>query len=151
MTGTLNHKYSPPSRDLLTNTLIPAWYGIEKDKAKQELRAVDYVAITADGWSSVAQDHYLTVTVHYIMEADLREKVLHTRAVYISQTGQAVAEAIDDILEDFGVKSKVIANMDVAMKKMQVMKMPCFAHTLNVPCAGSGQLVGEDPGHRGVA
>lgn len=139
MTGTLNPKYSPPSRDLLSNTLIPAWYSIEKDKVKEELRAADHVAVTADGWSSVAQDHYLTVTVHYIMEAELREKVLHTRAVYISQTGPAVAEEIDGILEEFGVKAKVVAvtvdnaaNMDVAMKKMQVLKMGCFAHTLNV-------------------
>lgn len=139
MTGTLNPKYSPPSRDLLSNTLIPAWYSIEKENVKEELRAVDHVAVTADGWSSVAQDHYLTATVHYIVEAELREKVLHTRAVYVSQTGPAVAEEIDTILDDFGVKSKVVAitvdnaaNMDVAVKRMQIMKMGCFAHTLNV-------------------
>lgn len=139
MTKTLNPKYPPPSRDYLSNTLIPAWYRIEKEKVKEELRAVDHVAVTADGWSSVAQDHYLTVTVHYIVEAELREKVLHTRAVYVSQTGPAVAEEIDTILDDFGIKSKLVAvtvdnaaNMDVALKRMQIMKVGCFAHTLNV-------------------
>ncbi|KAL1281627.1 hypothetical protein QQF64_000430, partial [Cirrhinus molitorella] len=95
--------------------------------------------VTADGWSSVAQDHYLTVTVHYIVEAELRDKVLHRRAVYVSQAGPAVAEEIAFIIDDFGIKSKLVAvtvdnaaNMDVAVKRMQIMKVGCFAHTLNV-------------------
>ncbi|KAL0962758.1 hypothetical protein UPYG_G00344960 [Umbra pygmaea] len=29
MIGTLKPKYCPPSRDLLSNTLIPSWYTIE--------------------------------------------------------------------------------------------------------------------------
>ena len=112
MTRALNPKYNPPNRNELRNTLIPAWYSVEKSKVKEELKAVDHVAVTADLWSSVAQDHYITVTVHYVVEAELREKVLHTWAVFVSQTGPAVAE----------VKSKVVAvtvdnaaNMDVAV------------------------------------
>ena len=106
---------------------------------KKELQLVDHVAMTADGWSSVAQDHYLTVTAHYIAEGELSGKVLHTRAVYVSQTGVAVAEEIGSILDDFDVKSKVSAitvdnasNMEVAVKRMEILKMPCFAHTLNI-------------------
>ncbi|XP_049416194.1 E3 SUMO-protein ligase ZBED1-like [Epinephelus fuscoguttatus] len=139
MTRALNAKYTPPNRDNLCNTLIPAWYNVEKIKVKEELKAVSHVAVTADMWSSVAQDHYITVTVHYVVEAELREKVLHTRGVYVSQTGPAVAEEIDGILDDFGVRSKVVAvtvdnaaNMDVAVRKMGVLKMGCFAHTLNI-------------------
>ncbi len=114
----------------LCNTLVLAWYNVEKSNVKEELKAVDHVAVTADIWSSVAQDHYVTVTVHYVVEAELREKVLHTRAVHVSQTGRAVAEEMDSILDDFGVKSKVVAitvdsaaNMDVAVKKMQVLEI----------------------------
>ena len=106
---------------------------------KKELQLVDHVAVTADGWSSVAQDHYLTVTAHYIAKGELSGKVLHTRAVYVSQTGVAVAEEIGNILDDFDVKSKVAAitvdnasNMEVAVKRMEILKMPCFAHTLNI-------------------
>ena len=139
MTQTLNPKYSPPSRELLTDTLVPAWYNIEKDNLKKELRCVDYIAVTADGWSSIAQDHYITVTAHYIADGQLKDKVLHTRAVYVSQTGPIVAEEIGNILDDFGVKSKVVAitvdnaaNMDVAVRTMELLKMPCFAHTMNI-------------------
>lgn len=110
---------------MLTNTLIPAWYAVEKENIKEELQDVRDVAVTADGWTSIAQDHYLTVSVHYVREGCMIEKVLHTRAVYTSQTGDTVAEEIGDILGEFNLKVKVVAvtvdnaaNMDVAVKKM---------------------------------
>lgn len=124
---------------MLANTFIPAWYAAEKGKVQAELKDVRDVAVTADEWTSVAQDHYLTVSVHYVREGEMKEKILHTRAVYTSQTGQVIAEEIGDILDEFDVKEKVVAitvdnaaNMDVAVKKMSIRKIGCFAHTLNI-------------------
>ncbi len=69
----------------------------------------------------------------------MKEKVLHTRAVYTSQTGEIVAEEIGDILDEFNIKDRVVAvtvdnaaNMDVAVKKMSIKTICCFAHTLNI-------------------
>lgn len=139
MIKTLNPKYNAPNRDSLTNHLIPAWYGVEKSNLITDLKHVTHAAITADGWTSFSQDHYLTVTLHYIREGQSKEKVLETRAVYKAQTGIAVAEEIEGILEEFGVKEKVVAatvdnaaNMDVAVKTLNIIKFPCFAHTLNL-------------------
>lgn len=139
MISTLNPRYQSPSRDMLSNTLIPAWDAVEKENVKKELQDVRNVAVTADGWTSIAQDHYLTVSVHYVREGSMKEKVLHTRAVYTSQTGDIVAEEIGDILDEFNIKDRVVAvtvdnaaNMDVAVKKMSIKKICCFAHTLNI-------------------
>ena len=100
---------------------------------------VTNAGITADGWTSFSQDHYLTVTLHYVREGQSKEKVLKNKAVFHAQTGIAVAEEIEGILEEFGVKEKVVAatvgnaaNMDVAVKKLNIIKFPCFAHTLNL-------------------
>lgn len=67
------------------------------------------------------------------------KKVLKTKPVYQAQTGTAVADEIDEILEEYGIKDKVVAatvdnaaNMDVAVKKLHIFKFPCFAHTLNL-------------------
>lgn len=81
MIRALNPKYQPPRRDILPNTLIPAWYAVEKGNVNRELQDVRDVAVTADGWTSVAQDHYLTVSVHFVKEGTMKEKILHTRAV----------------------------------------------------------------------
>ena len=71
---------------------------------------VTNAGITADGWTSFSQDHYLTVTLHYVREGQSKEKVLKNKAVFHAQTGIAVAEEIEGILEEFGVKEKVVVS-----------------------------------------
>ncbi|XP_037539042.1 zinc finger BED domain-containing protein 6-like [Nematolebias whitei] len=91
----LNPMYQSPSRDMLSNTLLPAWYAVEKENVKRELEDVKDVAVTADGWTSVAQDHYLTVSVHFVREDTMNEKILHTRvqnAVISGKTGLACTD-----------------------------------------------------------
>jgi len=140
MCRALNPKYTPPSRSYVSDTLIPSWYGVEKANVISELKDVPKLAITSDGWTSLRQDHYLTVTVHYTSQGSVKQKVLHTRPVYKSQTGEVVAEEISDILEEFEIEPiKIVAvtvdnagNMDVAIKKLQILKIGCFAHTLNL-------------------
>ena len=109
MSTALNPRYRPPSRDDLSNKLIPAWYSVTKQNVIQQLAQVNKIAITCDGWTSVAQDHYLTLTAHYIYEGSIQQKVLSTEAVYESQTGPVVAEEIHSILEEFKLTGKVIA------------------------------------------
>lgn len=139
MTRALNPRYKPPSREALTSHLIPAWYQVERENLQAELREVKKVSITADGWKSLAQNHYVTVTVHYTMQGKILGKVLRTKAVYEAQTGALVAEEIEEILQEFGISEKVVAatvdnadNMNVAMRKLQFVKIGCFAHTLNL-------------------
>lgn len=139
MVKTLNPKYTPPSRDYLSNTLIPSWYKVEKSNIITELSEVSAVALTCDGWSSITQDHYLTITAHYIEEGKMQQKVLKTKAVYKAQTGCVVAEEISDVLSEFGISDKIVAvtvdnaaNMDVAIKRLRFVKLCCFAHTLNL-------------------
>ena len=105
-----------------------------------ELKDVPKLAITSDGWPSLCEDHYLTVKVHYTSQGSVKQKILHTRAVYKFQTGEVVAEEISDILEEFETEpSKIIAvtvdnasNMDIAIKRLHILKIGCFAHTMNL-------------------
>ncbi|XP_039875980.1 zinc finger BED domain-containing protein 4-like [Simochromis diagramma] len=139
MSSALNPRYQPPSRDDLSNTLIPAWYCVEKSNLIQNLAQVNKVAITCDGWTSIAQDHFLTVTVHYIYKGKMKQNVLSTEAVYESQTGPVAAKEISNVVEQFHLEGKIIAatvdnasNMDVALKNLDFLKVGCFAHPLNL-------------------
>jgi len=58
-----------------------------------------------------------------------------------------VAEEIEDILDEFGIRSKVAAitvdnasNMNVAVQKLDLIKIGCFAHTLNLGAQSMYQL-----------
>ena len=59
--------------------------------------------------------------------------------MYKAQTGCVVAEEISDVLSEFGISGKIkavtvdnAANMDVAIKHLQFVKLGCFAHSLNL-------------------
>lgn len=138
MTGRLNRRYHPPSRDMLNNTVLPAWYNVEKENVQAELKAANYLAITCDGWTSATQDHYLTVTVYYTQQVELKERS-YTPGQFMSLRRAFVEEEIGGILEEFDIKSKVVAitvdnaaNMDVAVRRMHILKLGCFAHCLNL-------------------
>lgn len=69
----------------------------------------------------------------------MQQKVLKTKAVYKAQSGCVVAEEISLILSEFGISDQIVAitvdnaaNMDVAIKRLQYVKLCCFAHTLNL-------------------
>ena len=66
------------------------------------------MAVTADGWNSVVQDHYLAVSVHYVKEGSMKKKILPTRTVYTSQTRNVIVDEIGDNLDEFSVKNKVV-------------------------------------------
>ena len=125
MTKILNPRYKAPNRDSLANQLIPAWYEVEKKNLMSELKLVKKAAITADGWTSFSQDHYLTVTLHWVRDGQNKEKVLKTKAVYQAQTEPAVAEEINGILEEFEVRQKVVAVDNAANMRVAVFR----AHT----------------------
>ena len=90
----LHPKYNAPNRDTFSNQILPAWYDAEKEKLVLQLQKVPFIALTADHWTSVGSDHYLTVTAHFVEKWELKTKVLETKAVYTSQTGEAIAAEI---------------------------------------------------------
>ena len=93
----------------------------------------------ADGCTSFSQDHYLTVTLHYLRTGNVEYKSSKPRQCIKHRKGPVVAQEMDGILEEFEVSDKVVAatvdnatNMHVALKKLRIIKVPCFAHTLNL-------------------
>ncbi|TNN01119.1 hypothetical protein fugu_010501 [Takifugu bimaculatus] len=134
LTKTLNPKYRPPSIDELRKTLIPSWYSAEKKRAVEELLGVTEAALTCDWWSNSAHDHYLTVNLHFIMKGQMMHKVLRTKPVYDASTAEA--PLIYPILEEFGVRDKVVAvtvdNMDISINSLHIRKLKCFACILNL-------------------
>lgn len=130
MLDEFDNRWKAPNRDTLANTLIPSWYDEEKSKLIRDIARSQFVAITSDGWTSVATDHFLTFTAHFIVDWKLLSRVLRTKAVFVPQTGENVAVEIEDCLADFGLKDKVsmitvdnAANMEVAAEKAGIMKL----------------------------
>ncbi|KAE8287441.1 Zinc finger BED domain-containing protein 1 [Larimichthys crocea] len=100
------------------------------------------VALTTDGWTSLANDAFVTVTAHVITEDwEMKDFVLKTGELRESHTAENVSKSIVDGLQEFGVQLESVvavttdnaANYVNAVEKhMKTMNVPCFAHTINL-------------------
>lgn len=152
MIKSLNPKYSPPSSNYLANVLIPNWYETEKKNVIDALKNIKSAAITCDAWTSISQDHYITVTAHYISEGKIKQTVLGSKEVYEVKTGPIVGKEVETILEEFGVREKIIAltvnnpaYVNLAVSTPQPKKIGCFAQTLNTAAQMIMDRFDQDP------
>lgn len=72
---TLNPRYKVPSATYMTSEMAKE-YEIQKKIVQQELLKVDRVALTTDYWTSLANEGYLSLTVHYVKDFILHGKVI---------------------------------------------------------------------------
>lgn len=83
-------RYRAPSRNQVSETLIPALFQEVLDEVKSALLDAPYVALTSDGWTSRVTQHYLTITCHYVEDWELRSKVYVTFQLHFINAKPAV-------------------------------------------------------------
>ncbi|KAK5871829.1 hypothetical protein PBY51_012574 [Eleginops maclovinus] len=103
----LNTSYKVRSRGEVSDRFIPKMYEAALLNLKTELQEVQYAALTGDRWTSRVADHYLTLTVHYMKDWEMKVRILQTLKADVSQTGDNIAAKIGQCLEDFNLKGKV--------------------------------------------
>ncbi|XP_063068811.1 E3 SUMO-protein ligase ZBED1-like [Engraulis encrasicolus] len=78
------------------------------DSTKAELMEILHgqkIALTTDGWSSLATEAYVTVTAHFITtDWELRSVVLDTAELQASHTAANVAACIGTIIQNFDIR-----------------------------------------------
>jgi len=122
--------------------MLPKLYDELKEHLKSELNVVNYVAITTDEWTSLANEAYITVTCHFVNKNfELITAVLSTAtlATPTNHSAANVAESLMQVLSEWGLQKKVVSivtDNDATMKKacedMSLKHLPCFAHTINL-------------------
>lgn len=139
----MDSRYVPPSRKILSNTLIPQLYSEMKDKLLMILNSVQYVSLTSDCWSSKAVQSYLTVTCNFVYNGELKNVVLDTLQVDHSHTVENLSRSVEAILNNFNIPNdKVVClTTDNATNALGVAKtlgfsqIGCYAHKLNLVVA----------------
>lgn len=103
-------KISMPTRHKHMNTLHFEFIKV-KDALRKRLSEQNYLCLTADVWSSRSQS-YLGVTVHFLNEKHERESyLLACKQLFTKQTYKELAQAMDEILKDFGIKKSQVTNI----------------------------------------
>jgi hypothetical protein len=108
--------------------------------AEARLAKCSSVSITADMWTSLADEHYLVLTYHGIdpRTFEMIHHVLDLQIVFGSATGNLIATVVRDrIMAHLGEKKHVVAlvldsgsNMLKSGKILGIQVQKCFAHGL---------------------
>lgn len=136
----LNPNYSLPSRKTLSNSLLPELYLKIHASVKEALCRTEYVAITTDGWTSINNDSYQAVTVHFIDEnSKLKAFLLDCHYMEARHTAENLRAEIEKVLDEWGLTKKLVAvvsdnasNITAAIRISGWQHIPCVAHSLNL-------------------
>lgn len=135
-----NLAYKLPTRKTVSRVLLPQMCDMIKVKVRDLLQSADTVTITTDGWTSITNESYLSVTVHFINEhMEMKSSLIECFKYNEQHTAVNLAEELKRVTEDWGIRDKVACvvsdsapNIKAAIRLTGWKHIPCFAHTLNL-------------------
>ena len=147
MVRTLEPRFQIPHRKAFMDRVLPSLYLKVKDTVMPCTAAAEWFAITADCWTSRANEAYIGVTFHTITrEWELQHFVLENQELPEQHTAANIAEAMKNVLAQWGLDSSKLAgatvdnaaNIQKAMVDILSWKcLGCFGHTINL-CVKAG-------------
>lgn len=146
----LNPMFVVPDRHVVAS-YIRKIYLEGHAELKADIKGCGGVGLTTDGWTSAANEGYLTLTAQYINSAWIQKtKVLGTRVLKSRHTGDKVSDAIHQLLTEYEIKSVMgiatdnASNMKAACQAGGLPRIPCFSHTLQL-AVQDGLRLGKKP------
>ncbi len=137
----LDKKYKMPTRIHLRQVLLPEAFNKIQRKLKETLTQVEAACLTTDLWTSTSNSSFMAITVHYWDEREecLSAAVLDCHRVQGRHTADLIRDEMKRILDDFNISNKVLAvitdnasNVKKAIKEMDLRRLSCYAHCLNL-------------------
>uniref|UniRef100_A0A8D9FH44 Zinc finger BED domain-containing protein 1 n=1 Tax=Cacopsylla melanoneura TaxID=428564 RepID=A0A8D9FH44_9HEMI len=137
----LNPGYALPSRKTVSTSLLPVLYEKVHAEVVESLKFAKYVGITTDGWTSITNESFYAITVHYIgKDGQLQAKLLSCeRFPPVRHDAMNISEYLKKTFEDWGILNKIVAIttdnasvMIAAVQLLSIRHIKCFAHTLNL-------------------
>ncbi|XP_067124445.1 E3 SUMO-protein ligase ZBED1-like [Centruroides vittatus] len=132
----LQPKYTLPSREILTNDLIPRLYNETKGTIMNELSNTTAVCLTLERCSAAIY----AITVHYISPSlRLRSNTLECFEIEKEHTSNDIANKLMHIVNDWQISSKIIRvvndcdnSIENAIHQCKWKSIPCYAHLLKL-------------------
>ena len=133
----LNKEYKIPSRNTISNTLIPMTVKTVKDKIKDEIKISKSFCCTIDGWETpYNRKSFLSFTIHYIKDMKMVNRCLKLSRFEESHTGENIKKFINDTMEEYGIPKPTLIlsdnanNMKAAIRESGNLWIGCPCHKL---------------------
>ncbi|XP_051809821.1 zinc finger BED domain-containing protein 4-like [Acanthochromis polyacanthus] len=138
----LELRYEIPSHTHITDTVLPKLHDFVKKHIHNLLHDVKTLSFTTDIWSSsVSSVSLISLTAQSIDDYfKLQKAILHAKQFRGSHTGQAIADEFDVMLQTWAINKSAVhvvlrdnaKNMVKAMRDVELLILPCVAHTLQL-------------------
>lgn len=138
----LNPSYIIPSRKTVTQSLLPQMYEMTIERVKDQLKNVSAVCMTTDGWTSLNNESFVAVTVHFVdpkNETQLSSVLLGCENFRDKHTADNLAIFLRNTVDEWnlsniltGVVDDNVSNIKSAIKKCNWRYLSCFAHSINL-------------------
>lgn len=136
----LNPGYILPSRDLVSNSLIPRLYESTKDVVLEQIKKAVAVCLTTDCWTSVNNTSFMAVTAHFLNEnMEFKSYCLDCTEFSDRHTAQNIGDLLKEITRTWDISYKVTAvvsenasNVMSGVRQTGYRHISCFAHSLNL-------------------
>lgn len=130
----LEPRYQLPSSKYFSETLIPEMYEKVSEKLKDSLSSIDFVSITTNVWSSVAQDSYISLTCHCITKEFLYQHLcLHAVPFNERHTGEHIGTMLTNCLQKWNISKKLHvvvrgngSNFVAGLRNNGIPNVPCL-------------------------
>jgi hypothetical protein len=136
-TSNLNNRFRIPCRQTYTNTIIPQRSKASKDQLRKLLDGVSHCSLTCDGWTSIASNSYLGVTVHFVLDWTLKSYILALKHLEKQHTAENLLAALKEVTTQWGISKKVMtvsADGAYNIKKVIIILMQIMLLNLNYFC-----------------
>ncbi|XP_069388963.1 E3 SUMO-protein ligase ZBED1-like [Paralichthys olivaceus] len=137
---TMDPRYELPSRNYFAREALPQMYNEVRLSLADRLANVTHFALTSDMWSSRTCGPYMSVTVHFIQDWEIKTVCLQTSYFPQDHTGEHIAEALQDAIASWKLQEKHLvaittdngSNIVKAVELNKWLKMQCFSHRLHL-------------------
>lgn len=121
----MDSKYTPVCRKTLT-AKAEHLAAQRASKLKTWLSSADHVNVTVDIWSDRKMRGYMGVTVHWIMEEELKSNLLSCKRFKGSHTAEKICEQFESICEQYEIKEKIYHIISDNAANMRKAFTVCF-------------------------
>jgi len=103
----LDSKFQPPCRQTVTHSILPQMSMALHSKLQQHFAGLTDVSLTCDIWTDRRAHAFLGVTVHSFVNGKADSHLLAFRVFAGSHTGTRIAEALETVIVDNNLASKI--------------------------------------------
>ena len=132
-------KYTLPSRNHITGSVIPLIYDISKARIKNMLEDVAFLSIDTDLWSNLAKKNFISLMAHCTFpNFDQQLVVLNSKPFNESHTGHNICKIMNEMIDEWKIPPHKIhniihdnaSNMNLGLEgECEFASLRCFIHT----------------------